>query len=162
MAAFTGLFTLLGLSLLDIVTSYSPSLVLKSSGIDGNVGYQCRKSCYAGIISKEMKFASKLSLLPSVRSDHRTRSTRNWGFCSVDDERANKKVIIVGAGVAGMACAVTLAEKGIPFQILEASDGVGGRIRTDKVDGYLLDRGFQIFLTSYPEAQRLLDYRSAC
>ena len=58
-----------------------------------------------------------------------------------------------------MACAVKLAEKGIPFQILEASDGVGGRVRTDVVDGFLLDRGFQIFLTSYPEAQRLLDYR---
>ena len=84
----------------------------------------------------------------------------DWGTCSLDEtERANRKVIIVGAGVAGMACAVTLAEKGIPFQILEASDGVGGRVRTDVVDGFLLDRGFQIFLTSYPEAQRLLDYR---
>lgn len=37
--------------------------------------------------------------------------------------------------------------------LLEASDGVGGRVRTDKVDGFLLDRGFQIFLTSYPEAK---------
>jgi Flavin containing amine oxidoreductase len=41
----------------------------------------------------------------------------------------------------------------VPFILLEASDGVGGRVRTDEVDGFLLDRGFQIFLTSYPEAQ---------
>ena len=42
--------------------------------------------------------------------------------------------------------------------VLEAGDGVGGRVRTDAVDGFLLDRGFQIFLTSYPEAQEALDY----
>lgn len=42
--------------------------------------------------------------------------------------------------------------------VLEAGDGVGGRVRTDRVDGFLLDRGFQIFLTSYPEAQEALDY----
>jgi Flavin containing amine oxidoreductase len=42
---------------------------------------------------------------------------------------------------------------GVPFILLEASDGVGGRVRTDSVDGFLLDRGFQIFLTSYPECR---------
>lgn len=42
---------------------------------------------------------------------------------------------------------------GVPFLLLEASDGVGGRVRTDNVDGFLLDRGFQIFLTSYEESQ---------
>ena len=42
---------------------------------------------------------------------------------------------------------------GVPFVLLEASDGVGGRVRTDEVDGFLLDRGFQIFLTSYPECK---------
>lgn len=78
--------------------------------------------------------------------------------CS-EDWRAEERVVIVGAGVAGMSCAIQLAEKGIPVTIVEADDGVGGRVRTDKVDGYLLDRGFQIFLTSYPEAQRLLDYK---
>ncbi|NIP79102.1 MAG: NAD(P)-binding protein, partial [Gemmatimonadetes bacterium] len=41
--------------------------------------------------------------------------------------------------------------------VLEASDGVGGRVRTDRVDGFLLDRGFQVFLTAYPEAGRVLD-----
>ena len=40
----------------------------------------------------------------------------------------------------------------------EASDAVGGRVRTDAVDGFLLDRGFQVLLTAYPEAQAMLDY----
>lgn len=67
-------------------------------------------------------------------------------------------VLIVGAGLAGLCCARELHAKGISFQILEASDGIGGRVRTDKVDGFLLDRGFQVLLTAYPEAKRCLDY----
>ena len=43
------------------------------------------------------------------------------------------------------------------MHILEASDGIGGRVRTDLVDGFLLDRGFQVYLTAYPEAGKLLD-----
>lgn len=61
--------------------------------------------------------------------------------------------------MAGLSCGVHLAKAGLSdFAILEASDGVGGRVRTDEVDGFLLDRGFQIFLTSYQEAQAVLDY----
>ncbi|HEY2118158.1 MAG TPA: NAD(P)/FAD-dependent oxidoreductase [Candidatus Acidoferrum sp.] len=67
-------------------------------------------------------------------------------------------VLIVGAGLAGLCCARHLQEKGVTFQILEASDSIGGRVRTDNVDGFLLDRGFQVFLTAYPEAKRVLDY----
>lgn len=67
-------------------------------------------------------------------------------------------VLIVGAGLAGLACACELFTSGVSSQILEASDGVGGRARTDVLDGFLLDRGFQVLLTAYPEAQRLLDY----
>lgn len=67
-------------------------------------------------------------------------------------------VLIVGAGLAGLACARRLREVGIPFQILEAAEAVGGRVRTDTLDGFRLDRGFQFLLTAYPEAQRLLDY----
>src|SRR6267378_5407065 len=67
-------------------------------------------------------------------------------------------VLIVGAGFAGLCCARELQAKGISFQILEASDGIGGRARTDAVDGFLLDRGFQVLLTAYPEAKRLLNY----
>jgi phytoene dehydrogenase-like protein len=67
-------------------------------------------------------------------------------------------VLIVGAGLAGLCCARRLAEAGATFQIVEASDGVGGRVRTDNVDGFLLDRGFQVLLTAYPEAKKILDY----
>ncbi|MGI5155326.1 FAD-dependent oxidoreductase [Microbispora sp. CA-102843] len=66
-------------------------------------------------------------------------------------------VIVVGAGLAGLACAWHLRQEGMPVHILEASDGVGGRIRTDLVDGFRLDRGFQVFNTGYPEARRVLD-----
>jgi phytoene dehydrogenase-like protein len=67
-------------------------------------------------------------------------------------------VVIVGAGLAGLTCARRLAESGVASRIFEASDAVGGRVRTDKLDGFLLDRGFQVFLTAYPEARRALDY----
>jgi phytoene dehydrogenase-like protein len=66
--------------------------------------------------------------------------------------------VIVGGGLAGLCCALRLYEVGVPFRIVEASDGVGGRVRTDRVDGFRLDRGFQVLLTAYPEAQRVLDY----
>ncbi len=69
-----------------------------------------------------------------------------------------QNVIIIGAGVAGLTCAKYLRDRGISSLVLEASDGIGGRVRTDTVEGFRLDRGFQILLTAYPEAQRLLDY----
>ena len=73
---------------------------------------------------------------------------------------AEKKVLIVGGGLAGLACAVRLHEAGARPLIFEGSDGVGGRVRTDQVDGFLLDRGFQVFLDAYPEAGHLLDKKS--
>jgi phytoene dehydrogenase-like protein len=67
-------------------------------------------------------------------------------------------IVIIGAGIAGLTCAKYLKDKGIEATILEASFGVGGRVRTDIVDGFKLDRGFQVLLTSYPEARKLLNY----
>ncbi|MGA0558934.1 NAD(P)/FAD-dependent oxidoreductase [Larkinella sp. VNQ87] len=72
--------------------------------------------------------------------------------------QSTPSVVIVGAGMAGLTCAVYLRQAGIEATLLEASDAVGGRVRTDVVDGFRLDRGFQILLTAYPEARRLLDY----
>jgi phytoene dehydrogenase-like protein len=69
-------------------------------------------------------------------------------------------VIIIGAGIAGLTCAKYLRDRGIQSLILEASDSVGGRVKTDKYEGFLLDRGFQILLTAYPEAQKILDYQA--
>jgi phytoene dehydrogenase-like protein len=62
--------------------------------------------------------------------------------------------------MAGLSCGTQLQKAGVPFTILEASDGVGGRVRSDQLDGFILDRGFQIFLTSYPTAKELLDYNA--
>src|SRR5262245_56107259 len=69
-------------------------------------------------------------------------------------------VLIVGAGLAGLSCGRHLADAGVSLQIIEASDGIGGRVRTDECEGFLLDRGFQVLLTAYPEAQRTLDYHA--
>jgi phytoene dehydrogenase-like protein len=68
-------------------------------------------------------------------------------------------VIIVGAGVAGLACALDLVAAGVPVTVLEGADAVGGRMRTDQRQGFLLDRGFQVFNTSYPQVKRRLDLR---
>jgi len=67
-------------------------------------------------------------------------------------------VIVVGAGTAGLACARTLAAAGRRAIVLERSHTIGGRVRTDMVDGFALDHGFQVLPTSYPEAHAALDY----
>jgi phytoene dehydrogenase-like protein len=69
-------------------------------------------------------------------------------------------VAIIGAGLAGLSCAWSLEAAGLSVTLLEASDAPGGRVRTDLVDGFRLDRGFQVMLTAYPDARRLLDYRA--
>ena len=66
-------------------------------------------------------------------------------------------VIIVGAGISGLSCARQLYKSGCEVTVLEKEDGPGGRVRTDKKDGFLLDRGFQVLLTGYPEVRSGLD-----
>jgi phytoene dehydrogenase-like protein len=73
---------------------------------------------------------------------------------------SRQDVIVVGAGLSGLCCALELTRQGIPCRVVEAADGPGGRVRTDEVDGFLLDRGFQVLLTAYPEVQRTLDLRA--
>jgi hypothetical protein len=67
------------------------------------------------------------------------------------------EAIIIGAGLAGLSCATHLVKAGLDVALHEASDAVGGRVRTDLVDGMLLDRGFQVHNTDYPEARRMLN-----
>ena len=69
----------------------------------------------------------------------------------------SEEIIIIGAGLSGLACAIALQKAGKRPLLLEASDGPGGRVRTDEVDGFLLDRGFQVYLDAYPTAGQLLD-----
>ena len=68
-------------------------------------------------------------------------------------------ITIIGAGISGLTAAVYLHQKGYEVQILEASDRAGGRIKTDIINGFRLDRGFQVLLTEYPETRTLLDYK---
>lgn len=67
-------------------------------------------------------------------------------------------VAIVGAGLAGLNAARELVRRGVSVAVLEAGDEVGGRVRTDTVDGRLLDRGFQLYNPAYPEGARVLDH----
>jgi len=66
--------------------------------------------------------------------------------------------IVIGAGLAGLTCAKVLSEHGTEVVVFEASDGVGGRVQTDEKKGFLLDRGFQVYFTSYPASRWHLDY----
>jgi phytoene dehydrogenase-like protein len=69
----------------------------------------------------------------------------------------NREVVVVGAGMAGLSCAAELTRQGVHAVVLEASDAVGGRIRTDRVDSMQLDRGFQLLNPAYPALKGLVD-----
>lgn len=67
----------------------------------------------------------------------------------------DKEITIVGAGLAGLSAAITLQSAGCPVRVVEASDRPGGRVASDHIDGYVLDRGFQLINARYPELIRL-------
>jgi hypothetical protein len=67
-------------------------------------------------------------------------------------------VIVIGSGLAGLCAARQLSIHGIEVLVLEATDCVGGRVRTDIVNGVHMDHGFQLYNTAYPEGKRVLDY----
>jgi glycine/D-amino acid oxidase-like deaminating enzyme len=66
-------------------------------------------------------------------------------------------VVVIGAGLAGLRCAGVLADAGRDVRVWEQDDNVGGRVRTDAIDGFLCDRGFQVLNPAYPELQRAVD-----
>ena len=65
------------------------------------------------------------------------------------------KVVVVGAGLAGLNATLTLQDAGFEVQLIDAADRVGGRVATDVVDGFRLDRGFQLINANYPELRKL-------
>lgn len=74
-------------------------------------------------------------------------------------EQHNGDVIIIGAGVAGLRAAGLLHAAGRKVRVLEADREIGGRLRTSTCKGYLLDHGFQVLQTAYPEVGRALDLK---
>lgn len=66
-------------------------------------------------------------------------------------------VVVVGAGLAGLACALRLQRRGVDARLLEAADDVGGRVRTEEIDGHLCDVGFQLLNPAYPAVRELVD-----
>ena len=73
---------------------------------------------------------------------------------------ASKRVIIVGAGISGLICALHCQKAGFETLLLEQNTELGGRVGTDYIDGFSLDRGFQVVLTAYPMAKKYLDYKA--
>ncbi|MEP2240436.1 MAG: NAD(P)/FAD-dependent oxidoreductase [Maribacter sp.] len=74
--------------------------------------------------------------------------------------KQNTKIHVIGAGISGLIAATVLEQHGFSPVIIEATDRVGGRVKTDIINGYQLDHGFQVLLTEYPAAQKYLDYES--
>ena len=72
----------------------------------------------------------------------------------------SRHVVIVGAGIAGLSAARTLIDGGHTVELIESSDRVGGRVASDRIDGFTIDRGFQVYLSAYPEGPRFLDLRA--
>lgn len=68
---------------------------------------------------------------------------------------SDKPVVVIGAGLAGLSAALTLQEAGREVEVHESSDRAGGRVATDVIDGFRLDRGFQLINAQYPEIARL-------
>lgn len=109
----------------------------------------------------------KISFIPSVALHRVSCSSSSFteaaakrngtlvSRASLDSDPTDvRHAIVVGAGVAGLTAAKHLANAHVPVVILEASDDVGGRIRSDVVEGYILDRGFQVFIEAYPQCSK--------
>lgn len=116
---------------------------------------------HGGILPHPSGVGQSLRLRPRSKRVERVNPRRfSANTCRArlrTDSPMQRKVIIIGGGLAGLACARTLSEAGVPFQLLEASDRVGGRLKTDSDGAFLFDRGFQVHFTAYPNAGRLLD-----
>ena len=75
-------------------------------------------------------------------------------------EKSKVQVNIVGAGISGLIAALVLEEQGYSVTIYEQTDKAGGRVKTDYIDGYTMDHGFQVLLDAYPLARKYLDVKA--
>lgn len=71
----------------------------------------------------------------------------------------SKPVVVVGGGLAGIVCTRRLNRAGVPVLLVESQDALGGRLRTAEIDGFKIDRGFQVYFTAYPHAKVEIDWR---
>ncbi|GAA4283423.1 NAD(P)/FAD-dependent oxidoreductase [Brevibacterium daeguense] len=69
-------------------------------------------------------------------------------------------VVVIGAGLAGLQSARRLQRSGLAVHVLEKNDGVGGRVRTERIDGFQCDRGFQVLNSSYPAVRAWIDVKA--
>ena len=75
-------------------------------------------------------------------------------------KQTTPEIHIIGGGISGLIAATVLEQHGLSPTIIEASDRFGGRVKTDNIDGYSLDHGFQVLLTAYPAAKKYLDFNA--
>src|SRR3954471_13933940 len=68
---------------------------------------------------------------------------------------ARAQVVVVGAGLAGSSVAVRLRAAGVDVHVAAAARHAGGRLATERIDGFVVDRGFQVLNTGYPRAADL-------
>lgn len=80
-------------------------------------------------------------------------------YISNPSKHSSLDVLIIGAGMSGLTAAHEVFQKGLSFKVIEASSSVGGRMKTERIQGFQLDRGLHFFQTAYPEAQKVLDYK---
>ncbi|WP_420095905.1 flavin monoamine oxidase family protein, partial [Brevibacterium sediminis] len=86
---------------------------------------------------------------------------RRVSWCPIEKRRiVDADVVVVGAGLAGLQCARRLQRNGLTVQVCESGDAVGGRVRTDRIDGFLCDRGFQLLNPAYPAVRAFIDVAS--
>lgn len=80
-------------------------------------------------------------------------------YISNPSKHSSLDVLIIGAGMSGLTAAYEVSKKDLSFKVIEASSSVGGRMKTERIQGFQLDRGLHFFQTAYPEAQKVLDYK---
>lgn len=128
----------------------------------GDCDCPSEKCCRNQVPESDAKESANFSVPSALRREGRARipAVRKTGLEGRLMTEIEVDVIVVGAGLAGLCCARELHRRGLSFQVLERDESVGGRVQTDVVEGFRLDRGFQVLLTAYPEAKYQLNYDS--